>query len=114
MLIQLGRFANAAQVLDSVKESRRDAFWSLRRGEAHLAINEQPQALECVDNGLRQLKLPAFQSTFLSLRADVVFAMSDSAHQKCLQDAIDCCRDEQYRIELREKLALRASGTIAR
>lgn len=108
VLIRLGRFANAAQVLDSVDESRRDAFWNLRRGEAHLAMNEQPQALECVDNGLRQLKLSAFQSTFLSLRADVLFAMSDSAHQKCLQDAIDCCQDEQYRLELQEKLALRA------
>lgn len=108
VLIRLNRATDAAQILDSVPDDKRDSFWFLRRSEAYLEMKDFPQALTCIEKGAASC-IPDYHSTFLSVRSDVLYAMGDAKHVDCLREAISCCKNERYLVELNQKLAARTA-----
>jgi tetratricopeptide (TPR) repeat protein len=106
-LLRLGRAREAASALDDAPAAQREAFWLLRRSEAHLALNEFPEALARIDQALADFDLQERRPTFLAQRAEVLFAMNDPAHERQLREAIQLCDDAQYRGDLEVRLARR-------
>ena len=112
-LLRLGRAADAAAMLEQAPDHQREAFWLLRRSEAHLVCGELEDALARIDEALAKINLDERKPTFLSQRADVLFAMDDPAHDAELREAIRQCDDPQYRGDLEVKLAQRITPTAA-
>lgn len=106
-LLRLGRASDAAAILEQAPERQREAFWLLRRSEAHLASAELEDALARIDEALAMTNLDERRPTFLSQRADVLFAMNDPAHEVALREAVALCEDSQYRCDLEMRLAQR-------
>lgn len=112
-LLRLGRDADAASVLEKAPDHQREAFWLLRRSEAHLASGELGDALRHIDEALARTNLDERRPTFLAHRADILFAMGDPSHESDLREAIRLCEDPQYRGDLEAKLAQRLPASAA-
>lgn len=106
-LLRLGRDADAASVLEMAPDYQREAFWLLRRSEAHLAAGELDDALTRISEALARTTLEERRPTFLSQRADILFAMRDASHEADLREAIRLCEDPQYKGDLEAKLVQR-------
>ena len=111
-LLRLDRPGDAARVLDEVSERHREAFWLLRRSEAHLASGENQQALERIDEALARPDLDERRPTFLAHRAEVLLAQRNPAYEADLRDAIHLCSDPQYRGDLEARLRARLNAPI--
>jgi adenylylsulfate kinase-like enzyme/tetratricopeptide (TPR) repeat protein len=106
-LLRLGRDADAASVLEQAPDHQREAFWLLRRSEAHSAAGELDDALARINEALAKTTLEERRPTFLAQRADILLAKGDATHEADLREAIRLCEDPQYRGDLEAKLAQR-------
>jgi hypothetical protein len=93
----------AGEILDNVREEKRDAFWHLRRAEAILG-SDGANGVGCIDRGIALLKAPEYRATFLAVKAELLHKAADPDDVTVLGEAIACCTSDQYRADLRQKL----------
>jgi tetratricopeptide (TPR) repeat protein len=103
-LLRLGRASEAAEILDSVESQHREAYWLLRRTEAHCALKEFHDARKCIEKALDG-DLHERRSTFLAQYAEVLASLKDPTHEMVLRQAIEHCDNDHYRRELEGRLA---------
>ncbi|MBW9076395.1 ATP-binding protein [Rhizobium pusense] len=102
--LMAGDAERAGQILDAIPEHQRDPFWHLRRTEATRTAGE-PGALELVDKGLVLLEQLKYRATFLAAKADILRPTDQDLAATLLQEAIDCCEEEKFRLELTTRLS---------
>jgi tetratricopeptide (TPR) repeat protein len=112
VLLCLGRAAEAGQVLDQAPEHQREAFWLLRRSEAHLAVGDVERALDRINEALARPDLDERRPTFLAHRAEVLFREENPAHLTSLEEALSICAEGRYRDELQKRLNLRRVSSV--
>lgn len=97
-------FTGAAELLDCVSESERDAFWCLRRAQAHLGLGELIIGKSVIEKGLEKLNSPAFRNAFLLTRAKIEFQSGDKACVGTLTEAVGSEASPKFRRDLESEL----------
>lgn len=109
VLLRMHKFEDAAEVLDVVPETKREAFWQLRRAEAYLELGQLTPAKTCIEAGLALAPIE-YRPTFLSIKSDIQHRAGDPQHINTLSEAIESCESQLYKAELSNKLALLTAG----
>ncbi|MBF0876437.1 hypothetical protein HKD21_06220 [Gluconobacter cerevisiae] len=96
--------ARAGGILDEIPERQRGSFWYLRRAESARGTGD-PGALDLIDKGLAMSMPSKYRATFFAAKADILRPTDPDTATTLLTDAIDCCEDEKFRLELTKRLS---------
>jgi len=103
-LLVVDEFTDAANSLDMIAESERDAFWYLRRAQAHLGLGELSAGKSIIEAGLKKLHGQAFRNAFLLTRARIEYQSGEKNCVITLNEAIASETSPKFKKDLEAEL----------
>ncbi len=109
LLIEMGRHAEAEEVLRRIAEPSAFAFYRL--SQAQLAQGKNDEALIAIDEAISRLTpgQGRFRSSFLAQRFETRVALGDASALEDLEEAHRICEEGKYRLMLQRRLAAAAA-----